>query len=106
MTTYGVTDVGEQGPTDQTHEHIEGVCTSVGIHLTRTEAMARVGCATYDEFRVAALEQTGCSFCTRLHLGRELPGGKRHHVRIAYSGIEEDEIREGLGLLRQWISAA
>jgi aspartate/methionine/tyrosine aminotransferase len=71
-----------------------------------TEAMERVGAADYDQFRLAALENTGCSFCTRLHFGRALPGETRHHVRIAYSGIDTDQITEGLGLLTTWVNAA
>ena len=38
-----------------------------------TEMMERVGAASYDEFRLAALRSTGCSFCTRLHFGRRSP---------------------------------
>jgi aspartate/methionine/tyrosine aminotransferase len=70
-----------------------------------TGAMERVGAADYDQFRTAALEKTGCSFCTRLHFGRALPGETRHYVRIAYSGIDTDQIREGLGLLKEWIES-
>jgi aspartate/methionine/tyrosine aminotransferase len=67
-----------------------------------TELMERKGFETYDQLRRAALEQTGCSFCTRLHFGRELPGEERRYVRIAYSGISSALIREGLGRLREW----
>ncbi len=67
-----------------------------------TELMERVGAASYDEFRLAALRSTGCSFCTRLHFGRALPGETRRYVRIAYSGIDADQIEEGLGRLRDW----
>ena len=69
-----------------------------------TGAMERVGAADYDQFRLAALENTGCSFCTRLHFGRALPGEVRHYVRIAYSGIDIDQISQGLGLLQDWVS--
>ena len=69
-----------------------------------TEAMRRVEAESYDDFRLAALEKTGCSFCTRLHFGRELGGEGRRYVRIAYSGIDTDQIREGLGLLKEWIA--
>ncbi len=69
-----------------------------------TEAMERVGATDYDEFRLAALEKTGCSFCTRLHFGRALSSETRRHVRIAYSGISVDQIREGLELLREWLA--
>ncbi len=67
-----------------------------------TELMERKGLATYDGLRRAALEEAGCSFCTRLHFGRELPGEGRRYVRIAYSGISVDLIEEGLGRLREW----
>jgi aspartate/methionine/tyrosine aminotransferase len=67
-----------------------------------TELMERKGIATYDELRRAALEQAGVSFCTRLHFGRALPGEERRYVRIAYSGISAELIKEGLGRLREW----
>ena len=67
-----------------------------------TDLMERKGLATYDELRRAALEQTGVSFCTRLHFGRALPGEDRSYVRFAYSGIPVAEIREGLGKLKEW----
>jgi aspartate/methionine/tyrosine aminotransferase len=67
-----------------------------------TGLMERKGFETYDELRRAALEETGCSFCTRLHFGRELPGESRRYVRIAYSGIPGERIREGLGNLKEW----
>jgi aspartate/methionine/tyrosine aminotransferase len=67
-----------------------------------TELMKRKGLSSYDELRRAALEETGCSFCTRLHFGRALPGEARRHVRIAYSGISSELIAEGLGRLKEW----
>ena len=67
-----------------------------------TGAAERVGADGYDDFRLRALRETGCSFCTRLHFGRALPGEERHYVRIAYSGIGIDQIEEGLGRLRDW----
>jgi aspartate/methionine/tyrosine aminotransferase len=70
-----------------------------------TGAMERVGAADYNEFRVAALEKTGCSFCTRLHFGRALPDEARNYVRIAYSGIDIEQIEEGLGKLKAWVEA-
>ncbi len=64
--------------------------------------MERKGLATYDALRRAALEQTGVSFCTRLHFGRALPGEDQAYVRFAYSGIPLADIREGLGTLKEW----
>ncbi len=68
-----------------------------------TGAMERVGAVDYDDFRLASLNKTGCSFCTRLHFGRALPGETRKYVRIAYSGIDVDQIEEGLGKLKAWV---
>ncbi len=67
-----------------------------------TGLMERKGLETYDGLRRAALEQTGCSFCTRLHFGHALPGEERRYVRIAYSGISAELMREGLGNLKEW----
>jgi aspartate/methionine/tyrosine aminotransferase len=68
-----------------------------------TEAMERTGLADYGDFRVGVLEATGCSFCTRLHFGRELSGEDRRYIRIAYSGIDADRIATGLGRLRAFV---
>jgi len=69
-----------------------------------TDAMAMVGTDDVAAFAEKALHATGVSFCTRRHFGRPQPGESRQYVRFAYSGIGTDEIREGLGLLQQWIS--
>jgi aspartate/methionine/tyrosine aminotransferase len=70
-----------------------------------TELMEHKGLATYDELRRAALEETGVSFCTRLHFGRALPDEKDAYVRFAYSGITVPLIQEGLGKLKAWAEA-
>jgi len=49
--------------------------------------------------------RTGCSFCTRLRFGRALPGEEHRNVRIAYSGIGIDLIREGLTRFKEWAEA-
>ena len=67
-----------------------------------TGLMEHKGFETYDQLRRAALEQAGVSFCTRLHFGRALPGEERRYIRLAYSGISTDLIREGLGKLKEW----
>jgi aspartate/methionine/tyrosine aminotransferase len=67
--------------------------------------MERKRFTDYDQLRRVALEQTGVSFCTRLHFGRALPGETQRYVRFAYSGIGVDLIREGLGKLRDWAAA-
>ncbi|BCW42995.1 aminotransferase class I/II-fold pyridoxal phosphate-dependent enzyme [Arthrobacter sp. StoSoilB5] len=71
-----------------------------------TEAMQRLGYTAVGDFASDALYKTGVSFCTREHFGRRLPGEERQYIRLAYSGIESDAIREGLGRLREWIETA
>jgi len=71
-----------------------------------TEAMVAVGAADVVAFAELALHNTGVSFCTRRHFGRPQPGEDRQYVRLAYSGIDTADIREGLGLLQKWIADA
>ncbi|MUN63431.1 aminotransferase class I/II-fold pyridoxal phosphate-dependent enzyme [Kocuria sediminis] len=71
-----------------------------------TAAMERMGCTEVGDFATAALQQTGVSFCTREHFGRRQPGEERQYIRLAYSGIDVDDIRVGLDRLRQWIESA
>jgi len=61
-----------------------------------TGAMRRRGFTDYESFRRALLHETGVSVCARIHFGRPLPGETEFYVRLAYSGIELGEIREGL----------
>jgi aspartate/methionine/tyrosine aminotransferase len=70
-----------------------------------TDAMQRMGFDDVAKFATAALHETGVSFCTRRHFGRPQPGERRNYIRFAYSGISTADIREGLGLLREWIEA-
>ena len=70
-----------------------------------TKAMAAKGISSYPEFAEAVLQNTGVSFCTRLHFGRALPGETERYVRLAYSGIDVDQIQEGLGKLKKFLQA-
>jgi aspartate/methionine/tyrosine aminotransferase len=70
-----------------------------------TGLMEAKGLTDYEEFRKAALEETGVSFCTRKHFGRPLEGEKDLYIRFAYSGIDVDQIEEGLEKLRDWAAA-
>ena len=67
-----------------------------------TELMNRKGLTDYEAFRREALHETGVSFTTRLHFGRELPNEPNRYVRFAYSGIGVDDIDEGLAKLKDW----
>ena len=70
-----------------------------------TDVMRRKGFDDYERFRRAALQETGVSFCTRLHFGRPLPGESKLYIRFAYSGIEVDDIKEGLTGFKQWLES-
>jgi aspartate/methionine/tyrosine aminotransferase len=67
-----------------------------------TELMRMKGFDSYEEFRRAALKETGVSFCTRLHYGRAGSDEAERYIRFAYSGIDVADIREGLGRLKSW----
>jgi aspartate/methionine/tyrosine aminotransferase len=70
-----------------------------------TGAMQRTGLTDYDDFRRNVLHETGVSFCTRLHFGRPLEGEDNFYIRLAYSGINSSEIKEGLGKLKAFVES-
>lgn len=70
-----------------------------------TGAMNKKGLTDYDDFRKSVLAETGVSFCTRLHFGRPLPGEENRYIRLAYSGIDAAEIKEGLGKFKAFIES-
>jgi aspartate/methionine/tyrosine aminotransferase len=70
-----------------------------------TGAMKKKGFSTYDEFRHALLHETGVSVCSRLHFGRPLEGEDNFYIRLAYSGIDAAEIREGLSKFKSFIES-
>ena len=70
-----------------------------------TDAMTRKGFTDVNAFATAALENASVSFATRKHFCRPLPGETRQYVRLSYSGISAENIREGLGQLKAWIES-
>ena len=70
-----------------------------------TAAMQKKGLSDYDDFRRTVLHETGVSFCTRLHFGRPLTGEDNFYIRLAYSGIDTSEIKEGLGKFKAFIES-
>ena len=70
-----------------------------------TKAMQKKGFTDYDDFRRTVLHETGVSFCTRLHFGRPLEGEDNLYIRLAYSGIDTPEIKEGLGKFKTFIES-
>lgn len=70
-----------------------------------TEAMKKMGVSDVEEFRKIILDKTGVSFTTRKHFGTPLEGEKEHYIRLAYSGITKDEIKEGLEKMKNFIES-
>ncbi|HOO90679.1 MAG TPA: aminotransferase class I/II-fold pyridoxal phosphate-dependent enzyme [Syntrophales bacterium] len=68
-----------------------------------TGAMKRKGFDDLEAFRKALLHETGVSVCTRLHFGHPLEGEKDCYLRLAYSGIDIEDIREGLGRFKAFV---
>lgn len=71
-----------------------------------SQAMTRTGHTDVAEFARSALHNTGVSFCTRRHFGRQFEQETGNYIRLAYSGINEPEINRGLSQLGAWISAS
>ena len=68
-----------------------------------TAVMRRMGFTDVAQFANAALKNADVSFCTRKHFGRPQPGETEHYVRLAYSGIDVADIRDGLTRLKSWV---
>jgi aspartate aminotransferase len=68
-----------------------------------TAVMQRMGLGDYEDFRKAALEATGVSFCTRMHFGTPLPEERERYIRLSYSGIGIEGIEEGMQRLRDFV---
>ncbi|MFH0876553.1 MAG: aminotransferase class I/II-fold pyridoxal phosphate-dependent enzyme [archaeon] len=68
-----------------------------------TNAVKNLGLNNVEEFRELLLKETGVSFCTRNHFGTPLPGETQKYIRLAYSGINKDQIIEGLGKMKAFL---
>lgn len=69
-----------------------------------TEAMADKGITDLGDFAQQALHSTGVSFCTRRHFGRPQEGETEQYIRLAFSGIDNSDISDGLKLMGEWIA--
>ena len=70
-----------------------------------TDIMERKGFTDIDQLMDEALIETSVSFCTRKHFGRLLEGETNHYLRFAYSGIDIDDINEGMTKLKNYFEA-
>jgi aspartate/methionine/tyrosine aminotransferase len=95
---------------------VAGLNVIDGVHVTApnctfylfpnvTEVMKRKGFSDVNQLMTQALEQSNVSFCTRKHFGRQLPGEKEHYIRLAYSGVDVDDIEEGLAALKGYFES-
>lgn len=69
-----------------------------------TEAMANKGITDLGDFAQQALHATGVSFCTRRHFGRPQEGENEQYIRLAFSGIDNSDISDGLKIMGEWIA--
>jgi aspartate/methionine/tyrosine aminotransferase len=69
-----------------------------------TEAMANKGITDLGDFAQQALHATGVSFCTRRHFGRPQEGENEQYIRLAFSGIDNSDISDGLKFMGEWIA--
>jgi aspartate/methionine/tyrosine aminotransferase len=67
-----------------------------------TQVMERKGLTDINVLMREALVHTDVSFCTRKHFGRPVPGETGHYIRMAYSGINTDDIKTGLARLKEY----
>ncbi len=65
-----------------------------------TGAARLLGCDDHESFRRLVLDETGVSFSTRPHYGEPLPDETDLYIRVSYSGIPVDRLREGLEVFR------
>ena len=68
-----------------------------------TDLMAQIGFNDPEEFRKTVLEETGVSFCGRHHFGRPLDNEADFYIRLAFSGINKEDLQEGMDKLKAWI---
>ena len=65
--------------------------------------MEKKGYSDLDKFRIDALKETGVSFCTRNHFGTPSIGENNKYIRLAYSGINQENIKSGLSKFKEWV---
>jgi aspartate/methionine/tyrosine aminotransferase len=68
-----------------------------------TEAMLNKGFSDYSSFLQQILLHTGVSMCARSHFGTSMAGESRKYLRLAYSGIDSEQIEEGLEKVKNYL---
>ena len=75
------------------------------IQLLNTTLIENTGFDSVEEFRKIVLKETGVSFCGRHHFGRPLENEKDYYIRLAFSGIGVNDLKEGMKLFKRWIAS-
>lgn len=73
------------------------------LYLNVRELMDNKNIIDLEKFRINALKNTGVAFCTRNHFGSLNAGQDENYIRLAYSGINSEAIKEGLISFKNWI---
>jgi len=68
-----------------------------------TKLLKNTGFDSVEEFRRIVLNETGVSFCGRHHFGRPLENEDDYYIRLAFSGIDKEDLVEGMDLFKEWI---
>jgi len=71
-----------------------------------TNILERKGISDVNQLMEEALTETGVSFCTRKHFGRMLADETNQYLRFAYSGIDVEDINEGMAKLKQYFESS
>jgi len=79
--------------------------TTFYLYPNVTGAMNRGDYADYETFRRTLLRETGVSMCTRAQFGDPLPGEDQYYLRFSYSGIDVEQIEEGLTRLKGFLES-
>ena len=73
------------------------------LYLNVGELMENKNIKDLEKFRINALKNTGVAFCTRNHFGSLNTRQDENYIRLAYSGINSEAIKEGLISFKNWI---
>ena len=64
--------------------------------------MKTKGLLNIEDLQNNALTKANVSFCTREHFGRAQNDETDYYIRLAYSGISNEDIEEGLIALKNY----
>ena len=70
-----------------------------------THLLKNTGFDDVEDFRKVVLKDTGVSFCGRHHFGRPLNNEADAYIRLAFSGIDIEDLEEGMKLFKDWIAS-